>query len=95
LAQLYYQYLRFNEAFNGVAVAKPMLSMTEFEVHTPLFIIDCTKHELALIDGPVDVKLETNCTKNMAASTIAFCCVTNDKIVNYSPLEGTVSRVMN
>jgi hypothetical protein len=69
--------------------------MTEFEVRTPMFIIDCTKHELALSDGPVDVKLEINCTKNMAASTTAFCCVINDKIVNYSPLEGTLSRVMN
>jgi hypothetical protein len=95
LAQLYDQYLRFNEAYNGDSTAKPMLSMTEFEMRTPMFIIDCTKHEMALSDGPVDVKLEINATQNMAANTTALCCVINDKIVTYSPLEGTVSRVMN
>lgn len=90
-ALLYDMYTRFQTVYYGKE-AEPLLSKTDFLTYAPLVVIDCSKQNELLKTGPVDVRLEFESHENFPAETTAYCLILHDRVVDYSPLGGDVTK---
>jgi len=69
---------------------EPLLSKGEFLNYAHFAIINCSRQNELLKTGTVDVRLEFESYENFPAGTTAYCLILHDRIVDYSPLSGTV-----
>ena len=93
-ALLYEYYAKFQSSFYAGSDDQPCISKEEFIKNTPLFVCDCSKQSESLKSGTIDVRLEIETTKAIPANTAAYCLIISDGLVYYSPLSGTVKKVM-
>jgi len=87
-ALLYDMNSHFQSEFYSKEVER-LLSRSEFLNYAPL-AIKCSRQSELLKTGTVDVRLEFESCENFPAGTTAYCFILQDRIVDYSPLSGTV-----
>jgi len=88
-ALLYDMYSHFQSEYYSKE-EEPILSRSEFLNYAPLAIINCSRQNELLKTGTLDVRLEFESYENFPARTTAYCLILHDRIVDYSPLSGTV-----
>ncbi|CAK1580906.1 unnamed protein product [Parnassius mnemosyne] len=73
--------------------ADPLLDLSSFKEKAPLFVIDCSRQNDSLKTGPVDVRLEIECTTAIPEKTTGYCLIINDQLVEYKPLSNIVRKL--
>lgn len=89
---LYEMYTKFRQSYYNLP-ADPLLDMNDFKEKAPLFVIDCSRQNESLKTGPVDVRLEIECSHDIPDHTSAFCLIINDRLVEYKPLSHIVRKL--
>ncbi|XP_046749818.1 uncharacterized protein LOC124413336 [Diprion similis] len=90
---LYDMYVQF-QTFYCNKEAEPLLSKSEFINRAPLIVIDCSKQNESLKTGPVDIRLEFKASVEFPQNTAAYCMILHDRVVEYSPISGTVKKLV-
>lgn len=92
---LFYQYFtKFHSSYYSGSDNQPCINKKNFIEKTPLFVCDCSKQSESVKSGTIDVRLEFETTTAISANTAAYCLIISDALVYYSPLSGTVKKVM-
>lgn len=91
---LYEYYSKFQSSFYSGSDDQPCLSKKDFFDKIPLFVCDCSKQAESMKSGTLDVRLEIETASAIPANTAAYCLIISDALVYYSPLSGTVKKVM-
>ncbi|KAL7290400.1 hypothetical protein TKK_0016091 [Trichogramma kaykai] len=91
-AALYDMYVNFQRGYYG-KTPKPMFDKRKF-IDSPLIVIDCSKQNESLKNGPVDVRLEFESSANFPANTSAYCLILHDRIVEYNAVSGDVKKLV-
>lgn len=73
---------------------EPLKNSNEFQDSDPLIIIDCSRQNDALKNGPVDVRLEFKSRTNFPIETSAYCLMSYDRMVNYKSMSKNVRKIM-
>lgn len=89
-SNLYDMYCRFQRSYYG-RESEPFLSKSDFSTHC-IIVLDCSRQNEALKSSTVDIRLEIEAHDNFPANTSCFALILNDKIVDYSPLSGIVTK---
>lgn len=89
---LYEMYTKFRQSYYN-APADPLLDLVNFKDKAPLFIIDCSRQNENLKTGPVDVRLEIECSQDIPENTTAYCLIINDRLFEYKPLSNIVRKI--
>lgn len=89
---LYDMYARFRQSFYNLSV-DPLIDHLTFKTKAPLYVIDCSRQNENLKTGPVDVRLEIECEKDIPDNTSAYCLIINDHLVEYRPLSNIVRKI--
>lgn len=89
---LYEMYTNFRQSYYHTGI-DPLLDLYQFKEKAPLFIIDCSRQNDSLKAGPVDVRLEIECSEDIPANTTAYCLIINDRLFEYKPLSNIVRKL--
>lgn len=89
---LYDMYTQFQRTYYNQEGSSALLSWSKFLDEAPLIVIDCSKQSEALKTASVDVKLEFESTENFPPNTSAYCLIIHDKVCEYTPLTGIVTK---
>lgn len=89
---LYEMYVKFRQSYYNCP-ADPLLDLSSFKEKAPLFVIDCSRQNDSLKTGPVDVRLEIECTTAIPEKTTGYCLIINDQLVEYKPLSNIVRKL--
>lgn len=89
---LYDMYTKFRHSYYNIP-ADPLLNLDNFKSKAPLFIIDCSRQNDNLKTGPVDVRVELECSDYLPDNTTAYCLIINDRLVEYKPLSKIVRKL--
>ncbi|KAK9701472.1 hypothetical protein QE152_g30534 [Popillia japonica] len=72
---------------------QPLLSYEKFK-ECALYVIGCANQKEAVKSSIVDVKLELESLSSFTEDTTAYCLIIHDNIVEYTPLSGTVKKII-
>lgn len=89
---LYEMYANFRQSYYNLGI-DPLLSLNQFKEIAPLFVIDCSRQNDSLKTGPVDVRLEIECSEDIQDNTTAYCLIINDRLFEYKPLSNIVRKL--
>ncbi|KAG7301719.1 hypothetical protein JYU34_014707 [Plutella xylostella] len=89
---LYDMYTKFRQSYYNIP-ADPLLNLINFKDSAPLFIIDCSRQNDNLKTGPVDVRIEIECSEYLPENTTAYCLIINDRLIEYKPLSKIVRKL--
>lgn len=89
---LYDMYTRFRQSYYNIP-PDPLLNLNNFKKNAPLFIIDCSRQNDNLKTGPVDVRIEIECSEYLPDNTTAYCLIINDRLIEYKPLSKIVRKL--
>lgn len=92
-SMLFDMYARFQQSYYN-KTNSPLLDPVKFKTHTPIIVIDCSKQNESVKTSAVDIRLELEFENNIPEDTTAFCLIIHDTIVTYTPLTGTVKRIL-
>lgn len=90
--EAFQNYCDYARNFHGKTNVEPTLTWAQF-LNNAIFIIDSSKQADALQSATVDVKLSFESQANFAQNTRAYALIIHEKIVEYSPLLGTVREI--
>lgn len=91
-AVLYDMYARFQQSFY-LKEPQPLLSCDEFK-ETPITVIDVSHQNETIKAGPIDVKIEFETSQSIPENTSAYCLIIHDRFIEYTPLTGTVRKII-
>jgi hypothetical protein len=91
-AMLYNSYANFQRSYYNTE-PRPLLSYVDF-LKSPVFVIDCSKQVENIKTVSVDVRIEIEATQSFPANTSAYCFISHDRIIEYTPLTNVVRRHM-
>ncbi|XP_075162776.1 uncharacterized protein LOC142235407 [Haematobia irritans] len=91
-AVLYEMYSTFQENY-FFRESQPILSCEKFKA-TPIIVINVNHQNETIKSGPIDVKLEFETSKPIPESTLAYCIVIHDRLLEYIPLNGIVRKIV-
>lgn len=66
-------------------------SIVDYKAKCPIFVFDCLHQEETMTTGSISMRLEFESAKDFEADTICNILIIHDRIVNYCPLDATVS----
>lgn len=90
-AIIYEMYTQFQRSYYYKRQSDPCYDPSSFKTKAPLIIIDCSRQgEDVLKGGAVDVRIEFETSKAVAANTTAYCLILHDRLIRYNPLSSTV-----
>jgi len=89
-SNLYNAYCHFQEAYYG-RESEPFLSKSDFSTHC-VIVLDWSRQNEAMKSSTVDIRLEIEAHGNFPANTSCYAFILNNKIVNYFPLSGIVTK---
>lgn len=90
---LYEMYSRFQSSYYE-KINTPLLPPKTFVEYAPIAVIDCSKQNESVKSSTVDIRLEMEFEDNVPANTSAYCLILHDSLVTYTPLTGTVRKVV-
>lgn len=91
---LYEYFSKFQSSYYAGSDDQPCLSKKDFMDKIPLFVCDCSKQSESVKSGTIDVRLEIETSSAIPEKTAAYCLIISEALVYYSPLSGTVKKVM-
>ncbi|XP_018376373.1 PREDICTED: uncharacterized protein LOC108769728 [Trachymyrmex cornetzi] len=56
-------------------------------------IIDCSRQNVSVKSGTVDVRLEFEFKENVAANITAYCLIIYDRVIEYSPMSNVACKI--
>lgn len=89
---LYEMYANFRQSYYNAGV-DPLLDLVQFKAKAPLFVIDCSRQNDSIKTGPVDVRIEIECSEQIPDNTTAYCLIINDRLFEYKPLSNIVRKL--
>lgn len=89
---LYEMYANFRQSYYGSSI-DPLLDLNTFKEKAPLFVIDCSRQNDSLKTGPVDVRIEIECSEDIPDNTTGYCLIINDRLFEYKPLSNIVRKL--
>lgn len=89
---LYEMYTNFRQSYYGSSL-DPLLDLLSFKEKAPLFVIDCSRQNDSIKSGPVDVRLEIECSEDLPENTTGYCLIINDRLFEYKPLSSIVRKI--
>lgn len=89
---LYEMFTNFRQSYYNLGV-DPLLSLNQFKEIAPVFVIDCSRQNDSLKTGPVDVRIEVECSEDIPDNTSAYCLIINDRLYEYRPLSNIVRKL--
>lgn len=89
---LYEMYANFSQSYYNSGI-NPLLDLSLFKEKAPLFVIDCSRQNESIKTGPVDVRLEIECSEQIPDNTTAYCLIINDRLFEYKPLSNIVRKL--
>lgn len=89
---LYEMYSNFRQSYYNAGV-DPLLNLVQFKEKAPLFVIDCSRQNESIKTGPVDVRIEIECSEQIPDNTTAYCLIINDRVFEYKPLSNIVRKL--
>lgn len=92
-AILYEMYARFQQNYY-LKDPQPLLSCHDFKSKAPIFVVDVSHQDETVTSGPIDIKIEFESNKNIAANTTAHCILIHDRLIEYTPLSGLVRKIV-
>jgi hypothetical protein len=92
--QMYEMFAGFQRSYYGREESETIVSLDNFKSKCPIFLIDCSRQNESLKTGTIDIRLEFESKNNFPAQTTAYCLIIYDTIMEYTPLSGTVRRIM-
>lgn len=90
---LYNMYAKFQASYYGTKNS-PLLKPSDYKSMAPIVVIDCSKQNEAVKTSSVDIRLEMEFEDNVPADTSAYCLILHDTVVTYTPLTGTVKKIL-
>lgn len=91
---MYEMFAGFRPIYYNTDQVDTPISPEKFITDFPVVLIDCSRQDESLKTGAVDIRLEFETKANVPAETIAYCLIIYDTIVEYTPLSGSVARIM-
>ena len=93
-AILYEMYANFQKNYYyNTKECNPLLSCEKF-VENPIVVIDVSHQNETVKSGPIDVKIEFETSTPIPENTSAYCLILHDRLLEYTPLSGTVRKIM-
>lgn len=92
IAVVYDNYCKFRSLYDGKDV-EPVLSLKQFIDKCPIFVLNASKQYDAVKSGAVDVKMFYESYEKFEPDTIIHTALVCDKIIEYSPFNGTVRNI--
>lgn len=92
-ALLYEMYENFQCSYYG-KVNEPLYGREQFKNRAPIVVIDASKQTESVKSGPVDIRLEFESNDNFPPNTTAYCLILHDRIVEYTPSNGSIKRLV-
>lgn len=89
----YNNYALFQEQYLGKNHSKPYLSYDDFKTH-PFFIINCREQDTPLTSTMYDLKIEIECSTNLANNTYIYAIVVSDNLIQYNPISETLIKTI-
>jgi len=94
-AILFDMYERFRKAYYGYDYYETLLTVITFLTNRLFVVIDCSRQNEFIKSATVDVRIEFNCKENVPANTtIVYCLILHDCVVEYCPLFNVVRKIM-
>ena len=91
---LYDIYARFCKNYYGYEHLEPSLTLSSFLNKGPFVIMDCSRQNESVKSATVDVRLEFECKENIPDNTTAYCLIIHDRVIEYSPLNNIVRKLV-
>ncbi|KAK9720155.1 hypothetical protein QE152_g22238 [Popillia japonica] len=88
----YQMYVAFQHSYYN-RTPQPLMDYVQFKDNA-LYVIDCSKQNDAVKTSTVDLKIEMESEIPFKAGTVAYCLILHDTIVEYTPLSGTVKKII-
>ena len=92
-SMLYEMYAQFQNSYYNKD-PQPVLSKEDFKNNMPLIVIDCSKQDESIRQGPVDIRLEFEAKANFPDNTVAYCLILHDRLIQYKPISGDVRKII-
>lgn len=89
----YEMYARFQNSYYGTDPS-PIMDINTFKDNCPMYVIDCTKQDDVLKTSVIDVRIDFELKENVKPNTTAYCFLIHDTHMVYTPLSGTVRRMV-
>lgn len=89
---LYEMYANFRQSYYNTGI-DPLLDLQQFKEIAPLFVINCSRQNDTVKTGPVDVRIEIECSEDLPDNTTAYCLIINDRLFEYKPLSNIVRKL--
>lgn len=93
-AIIYRDYCSFQSSYFDNSDNQPCLDKETYFAKTPLVVIDCSKQEDSLKTGSLDVRMEIETKEDVPENTAAYCLLISESLIEYTPLSGTVRKIM-
>lgn len=90
----YEMYTKFQESYyhdGSKTPSDPILTYSNF-LASPFYVFDCSRQNESIKSSAVDVRIEFECSENIAANTTAYCLIIHDNIIGYNPLTSIVTK---
>ncbi|KAK9680982.1 hypothetical protein QE152_g38679 [Popillia japonica] len=88
----YQMYAAFQQSYYN-RTPQPLMDYAKFK-NNALFVVDCSKQNDAVKTSTVDLKIEMETEDAFKTDTVAYCLILHDTIVEYTPLSGTVKKII-
>lgn len=92
-AILYEMYSKFQQSYYQKPPL-PLLSPQEYKDIAPIMVIDCSRQNESIKNGPVDVRIELKTSTPVPDLTTMYCLILHDRIVEYNPMTGEVQKLI-
>jgi hypothetical protein len=89
----YQMYVDFQTSFNSKSGHESFLSAADF-ANSMVYVFDVSRQNETAQSSTVDLKIELDARIPFPAKTRAYCLVICDSIVEYTPLTGTVRKIV-
>lgn len=90
----YEMYAKFQESYyhDGSKTPSDVILTLENFLASPIYVFDCSRQNESIKSSAVDVRIEFQCSANIAPNTAAYCLIIHDNIIHYSPFTSLVHR---
>lgn len=87
----YHYFTEFTKAYHDDENRTIYQTLDNYKSLCPIFVFDCLHQEETMTSGSISMRLEFESAKDFEADTICNILIIHDRIVNYCPLDATVS----